>query len=61
MTHFFDRGEMNHAQLVTGGPAITSWYIGAPGDAVLIWNEETELEPAPYELLKECGLHILVE
>lgn len=59
--HFFDRGEANHAQFVTGGPAITSWHIGAPDNAVLIWEEGVELDPAPYELLKECGLHILLE
>ena len=59
--HFFDRGEANHAQFVTGGPAITSWHIGAPDNAVLIWEEGMELDPAPYELLEECGLHILLE
>lgn len=59
--HFFDRGEMNHAQLVTGGPAVSSWHIGSPDNAVLIWEEGMVLEPAPYELLVECGLHILVE
>ena len=59
--HFFDRGEANHAQFVTGGPAITSWHIGAPDNAVLIWEEGMELDPAPYELLAECGLHILLE
>ena len=58
---FFDRGEANHAQFVTGGPAITSWHLGAPDNAVLIWEEGMVLEPAPYELLVECGLHILVE
>lgn len=57
----YDHGEMNNAQLVTGGPAITQWYIGAPGDAVLVWKEGMELEPAPYEILEKCGLHVLVE
>lgn len=58
---FHDQGEMNHAQFVTGGPAITSWHLGAPDNAVLIWEEGMVLEPAPYELLVECGLHVLVE
>lgn len=57
----FDDHEMNHEQLVVGGPAITSWHIGAPNNAVLIWEEGMKLEQAPYELLEECGLHILLE
>lgn len=59
--HYNNLGEMNHAQLVTGGPAITSWYIGTQDSAVLIWKEGMELEPAPYEILRECGIHTMVE
>lgn len=51
-----DRNEMNSAQLKTGGPAITSWYIGAPIEAVFIWNEEMEVEPAPDDVLRKVGL-----
>lgn len=32
------------------GIEITEWYIGAPGDALLIYETGMELEPAPLEL-----------
>lgn len=63
LVHFqmHDHGEMNAAQSKTGGPAITSWYIGAPKDAVYIWSEEMEIESAPMDVLRKVGLDFLVE
>lgn len=51
----YDCGETNSAQEKRGGPEITSWYIGSPNNAVLIWSEGMQIEPAPFSVLKSCG------
>lgn len=42
-----DPNENNAVAQVLGKPHITKWYIGKPDDAILIYEEGMELEPAP--------------
>lgn len=52
-----DPAENNAYAKKTGGTIITSWYFGAPGDALLIYEEGMELEPAPADLEARYGAH----
>ena len=56
-----DNGEINSVQAKTGGPAVTSWYIGSPNDSVFIWSDDMDLQPAPEDVLRKVGLLFLVE
>lgn len=51
-----DPGEKNAYAKKTGGTIITKWYIGASGNALLIYEEGMELEPAPAELEEKFGI-----
>ena len=50
-----DPNENNAAHDVLGLPHITKWYIGKPGDAVLIYEEGMDIAPAPEKLLIRWG------
>lgn len=52
-----DAGESNAWRQSMGDSVITQWYIGSPGDAILIYEEGMRLEPAPAELEARYGYH----
>lgn len=53
--HLMDPAENNAAHKELGLPQITKWYLGKPGDAILIYEEGMDILPAPEELLKRWG------
>ena len=42
-------------------PYITKWYLGKPGDAILVYEEGLEIPPAPEELLRKWGYKSISE
>ena len=53
--HLGDPAENNAAHAELGLPHITKWYLGIPGEAILIYEEGRDITPAPEELLKRWG------
>lgn len=47
--------ENNAANEELGLPHITKWYLGKPGDAILIYEEGMDIPPATEELLRKWG------
>lgn len=50
-----DPNEENAHNAKLGLPHITKWYLGEPGNAILIWEEGMEVPPATKELLMRHG------
>lgn len=53
--------ENNAANEEQGLPHITKWYLGKPGDALLIYEEGMNIPPAPEELLSKWGYKTIKE
>ena len=53
--------ENNAAHKELGLPYITKWYLGKPGDAILVYEEGLEIPPAPEELLRKWGYKSISE
>jgi hypothetical protein len=59
--HLGDPEENNAAHAELGLPHITKWYLGKPGDAILIYEEGMDIPPAPEELLVRWGYKGAIE
>ena len=53
--------ENNAAHKELGLAYITKWYLGKPGDAILVYEEGLEIPPAPEELLRKWGYKSISE
>lgn len=56
-----DPVENNAANQFLGLPHITKWYLGKPGNAILVYEEGMEITPAPEELLIRWGYNSIEE
>lgn len=56
-----DPAENNAANQFLGLPYITKWYMGKPGDAILVYEEGMDIPPAPEELLIRWGYNSKTE
>ena len=50
-----DPNELNAHNAKADLPRVTKWYLGVPGNAILIWEEGMEVLPATKELLIKHG------
>jgi transcriptional regulator with XRE-family HTH domain len=53
--------ENNAANEELGLPHITKWYLGEPGDAILVYEEGMDITLAPEELLRRWGYKSIME
>ena len=55
MDQLLDPKELNAANEKAGLPQITKWYLGKPGDAILIYEDGMKIPQAPGSLLLKYG------
>lgn len=55
MDQLLDPNEQNAANEKAGLPQITKWYLGKPGDAILIYEDGMDVPEATHELLDKYG------
>lgn len=55
MDHLLDPQELNAANKKAGLPQITKWYLGKPGDAILLYEDGMDVPLATKELLHKYG------
>lgn len=55
MDQLLDYKEQNATDKKAGLPQITKWYLGKPGDAILIYEDGMDVPEATHELLDKYG------
>ena len=53
---WIDFNEYNSRNRILGLPEVTKWYLGKPGNAILIYEEGMMISSAPKDLLAKWGL-----